>query len=181
MALHDPPQIARARRTEDVRRLAARVVVGAEQPADRPHRFDEPPLAGLVERADDVRDACAGLAVQPAKRGSAGRGELEVALPSVALRAATGDEPPSLKPLQQPADVARVEPQLGDELRGGGRVPVRELEEDADLGERERAVEVLLAERADEPRVEAVESPNLGDAGGERGFLRGAGGHGGGR
>ena len=65
---------------------------------------------------------------------------------------------------QDPAQIAGVEAEVAAEVGGGRRVAVGELVEHPHFGERERAVEVALAERADLPGVEAVEGADGVDA-----------------
>ena len=65
---------------------------------------------------------------------------------------------------QDPAEIARVEPEVAAELGGGRAVAVRQLVEHARLGEGERAAGQTFVQEADLPRVEAVEAPHVGYA-----------------
>jgi hypothetical protein len=173
VALDDPAIVGGARRAKDVRRCSARAVVvrRAQQATDGTDRVDEPLLAGVVERGEQLFDERVGVAIELPEGGAARGGERDVALASVVRRAGAPDEPSSLEPLEQPAQVSRVEPQLAPECRRRWRVAMRELEEHASLGEREGTVEVAaLVERADEAGIEPIEPTHGGNAGdGRRG------------
>ena len=80
-----------------------------------------------------------------------------VALPRVTGRRRTADQAAGFEPPEDAAEVAGVQAEIAAELGGGRRGAVREFVEDAHLGERERAVQQMLAEDADLARVEAVE------------------------
>ena len=86
-----------------------------------------------------------------------------MAVAGVVRRTRSADESPTLEPLEEPAQVAGVEPELGGDLGRGGRGAVGELEQHAPFGEGEGGVEVSLVEYADEAGVEPVEPPHIGD------------------
>src|ERR1700730_4308241 len=69
-----------------------------------------------------------------------------------------------LEETEDPAQVARIQPQLPSELGGGGSLAMRELVEHAHLAQRELALEVALLEEADLASVEAIEAPHGGHA-----------------
>ena len=78
-------------------------------------------------------------------------------MPGVGRRGAPAEEAARLEPSQDPAQIAGVEAEVAAQIGGGRRVAVGELVEHPHLGEREGAVEVVVAERADPAGVEAVE------------------------
>jgi hypothetical protein len=67
------------------------------------------------------------------------------------------DEAALLERPKGSTEVAAVEVEGKSDLAGGWLLAVRELEEDAGFGERERAAQMLVAEGADAGGVEAVE------------------------
>src|SRR5207253_8679147 len=106
------------------------------------HRVNRPLLADIdaVENATPVRR-------QPEDR-----------LPSVGSRSRSREQTFLLELAKHAAEVRRVQRQRLAERSGGCLLAVTQLEEDADFGEREFAVEKVAIQRADLPRVEAVES-----------------------
>ena len=111
VALDDPAVVAGVRRTEDVGRLA--VGVGrfaiAEQAADRDIASRSRALVRLVERVEQARDVVAREAVEGAEGFPAVGGEGDVAVPGVVRRARAADESAPLEPLQEAAEVSRIE------------------------------------------------------------------------
>ena len=80
-----------------------------------------------------------------------------------------GYQAASPKAAQNPAQVSGVESKLSADLRGGGRLTVGELVEDADLGERVRTLEQTGPEDADLLGIESVEATDVADVAGESG------------
>jgi hypothetical protein len=87
-----------------------------------------------------------------------------MALPTVVFRRRPLEEAALLEVTQDPAEIARVQPEIAAKLGGRGPLAVRQLVEHAHLAEGEGALEVPLLEQADLPRVEAVEAPHGGHA-----------------
>jgi hypothetical protein len=86
--------------------------------------------------------------------------ERQQALSTVGSRARPVKEATPFEAPQDATQIAGVHLQLLADLGRGEPVAVRELVEDARLGQGERAVEVALVQQADLPRVETVEAPH---------------------
>ena len=86
-----------------------------------------------------------------------------MALPAVGCRAGTLQKSLLLEAREDPAQVAAVESEVAAELDRRRAVTVRELVENTRLRQRERPAERRIVENADPLRIEAVESPDLGD------------------
>src|SRR5262249_55245824 len=91
----------------------------------------------------------------------AGGGEREVRVPSIVGVATRGDQPAPFEAAQRPAQVPAIDPERRRDAARRRSFAVRELVEDADLGERELAAEVCRAERTEVTRVEAVEAADV--------------------
>jgi hypothetical protein len=66
-------------------------------------------------------------------------------------------QPALLERREHSTEVARIEAERVDDLGGRRVLAVGELVQNADFGEREAAVDVRIAERADTRRIEAIE------------------------
>ena len=113
--------------------------------------------------AEHRADLVARARVQRRERVVAPAGQGEEALPAVGLRAGALEQPALLEAAQDAAQIARIEPELSPERARGDGVLMRELVEDAPLGQGERAGQIALVQEADLPRVEAIEPPHRGD------------------
>ena len=89
--------------------------------------------------------------------------QAEVILAPVRGRGLAGDQALVLQVLDDPAEIAGIQPQFCSDLLRRRMVAVRELIQHPRLGERERAVEQLLLEHAEPPGVEPVEGPHRCD------------------
>src|SRR5690606_32261778 len=127
VALHDPPEIAGPQIAELDPRPRA---VAGEQPLDRPHRPDQPVLAGSGQPAQQGGDIVAGAGVEVAERVPAGRGQPDDLPPGVGGVAFADDEAVGLEPGQDPAEVAGVETQPGAKVGDPDAAGLGELEED---------------------------------------------------
>src|SRR5438445_10190316 len=90
-------------------------------------------------------------------------GEGEEALPAVVRRTACPDEAAALEALQQPAEIAEVEAEVPAQGARRGLPPLRQLVQQARLGEPVRAAEQARAQYADAPCVESVEAAHRVD------------------
>src|SRR5579864_465086 len=71
--------------------------------------------------------------------------------------------------LQDAAQIAGIESQVRGEFGRGGPFAMRQLVEDAELGQRKRAVEEPFAQDSDLPGVETIEAAHGLDAAGDWG------------
>ena len=71
----------------------------------------------------------------------------------------------TLQALQQPAEVAEVDVEVGAELARRTFATLADLVEHARLRQRERQAEVARLQHADAARIEAVEAPHRVDMG----------------
>src|SRR6266446_5747743 len=96
--------------------------------------------------------------VEDRERLAALGGEGQEALPAVVRRAPRPDEAAALEALQQPAEIAEVEAEVPAQGARGGLPALRQVVQQACLGERVRAAEQALAQYADAPCVESAEA-----------------------
>src|SRR5580658_2232730 len=85
-------------------------------------------------------------------------------LPRVALRRFAADQGALFKITQHAAQITGIEIQRAADLGRGARVAVADLVEHARFAKRVGAVEEILAQHADLPRVKPVEAAHGGDA-----------------
>src|SRR5216110_2863443 len=86
-------------------------------------------------------------------------------MPCVVLGALARHELQAPEALQQAAEVPEVQVELGAERARRAFTALAELVEHARLRQRERAAEIVRLQRADAPRVKAVEAPHGIDPG----------------
>src|SRR5262245_23493953 len=79
-------------------------------------------------------------------------------------RARLEDEPALAEAAQDAAEIALIKAEVGGNLGRRRLLPVRELVEHASFRQRIRAVEEVLLQHADAPRVDAVEPADRADA-----------------
>src|SRR5271155_3763769 len=85
-------------------------------------------------------------------------------LPRIALRRFTADQGTLFEITQHAAQITGIEVQRAADLGRGARAAVADLVENPRFAERVGAVEKILAQHADLPRVKAVEAADGGDA-----------------
>src|SRR5271155_3687298 len=87
-----------------------------------------------------------------------------MALPGVAGGRLSRNQSALFEITQSPAEIAGIEIERATNVACGRRVAARDLVKHPRLAERVGAVEIGLAQHAELPRVEAVESPDSSDA-----------------
>ena len=92
------------------------------------------------------------------ERGFALLGERQNGLAAIGLGRAAHEVAALLEALQHATEIAGIEVQLSGQLGRRGGLVMRELVDDAALGQRERAAEQALVQHADPARVEAREA-----------------------
>src|SRR5712664_3073543 len=101
--------------------------------------------------------------IEHGERLTALRGEGQEALPAVVCRTPCPDQAAALEALQQPAEIAEVEAEVPAQGARGGLPALRQLVQQACLGEPVRAAEQARAQYADAPCVESVEAAHRVD------------------
>ena len=169
VAMDDPAHVARlVRRAADTAPRVGRAARRAEQPLrSSPIASTSRALVRVGQPAEQRRRPRRGRALRAARTR---RGPSRVRRSRLwrAVGRTTASRP--IRPLrfeaaQDAAQIAGVEPEIAAEVGGGRRLAVGQLVEHAQLGQRERAVEVAVAERADLAGVEAVEGADGVDRG----------------
>src|SRR5690349_21098274 len=111
------------------------------------------PLARRGEVAQEHLDLLPGALLEGTERTQARAGQRQQAAAVVPRRAAPAQQALLLETAQDPAQVRGVEAQVLRQPCGGGLLAVGELVQDANLGEREPALEQGLFEDTDLLRV----------------------------
>src|SRR5712691_1889565 len=109
--------------------------------------------------------------IEHGERLAALGGEGQEALPAVVRRTSCPDEAAALEALQQPAEIAEVEAEVPAQGARRGLPAVRQLVQQACLGEPVRAAEEIRAQYADAPCVESVEAAHRLDVHGHAAIL----------
>ena len=161
-----PAEVAMSGRAQGVSRRNRRVA--REQGLDRLHRADQLRLPGGIELCQHRRDGVLRSLFRRRIDFAALRGQRKVALPCVGLRRFSADQAFLLEIAQQARQVPGVEIERADNVAGGQVVAFRQFVQHAHFAERVGAVEIVFAQDADLPRVEAVEAAHRIDAGGVR-------------
>ena len=158
VALDDPADVAGARRPQQPGEASRDAV--AEQRLDLGHGARAGSAARLSASGASRRcDVGRALRSSGAKARLPGGGEAEVEMARVVARALGADQLGVLQRAQQPAQVAGIEIEVARQLGGRCvRLAMRELPEQARLGQREARAGQALVQDADAPRVEAVEA-----------------------
>ncbi len=155
MAGDHPAHVARAVGPEHDRSLGGLAV---ERIADDPHG----PGHGLAllrrERLEHRLDLRLGAAVQPPEQAQALVGQTDAGAAAIVGVDAAGQQSRALEPAQHAADIAGVQVQRMPQRLGGGGSALRQLIDQARLGEGEAAVQVGLVQHPDPARVESVEA-----------------------
>ena len=122
---------------------------GAEQALDRAHRLDDAAAGRRRGSGPSMRcdRAVARARSSGAKAARPRAREAQQALARVGGRRRPRDQAAGFEAAEDAAQIAGVEAEVAAEVGGGRRVAVGELVEHAHLGQRERAVEQVLAER----------------------------------
>lgn len=93
-----------------------------------------------------------------------GWGQRQQALTPVDRRGCARKQPIALNPLEDAAEVTRIEIQFAAEFSGRNPGALGKLVQHPRLGQREAAVQETVVQGADHARVEAAKSPDGGDA-----------------
>ena len=141
---------------QDVGHAALRRI--AQQARDGRQRFDQARLIVGAERVEQAADLGARAGVDRGERRLALLREGEDGLAAIVLRRLPHHVAALLEALEHPAEIARIEVELAGELACRRGLVMRQLVDDAALGQRERAVQQALAQHADPARVEAREA-----------------------
>src|SRR5712692_6600590 len=112
----------------------------------------------LGQRRQHRTRSVARARIEDRERLAAAGGEGEEALPAVVRRTPGPDEAAALEVLQQPAEIAEVEAEVPAQGGRRGLPALRQVVQQACLGERVGAAEQALAQYADAPCVESVEA-----------------------
>ena len=137
---------------------------GGEQPLDVAHRADEPLALPGGERCQQRLGELVAAPVELGQLREARGREPRVADAAVVRAGVDGDHPVALERAQQPAEVARVEPQAGAQRAHLAAVRP-DLPQHARLAERPVAGEEVIVERADALGHRPVEAADLLDHG----------------
>ena len=129
-----------------------------EQPLDQPHGVQQPALVRLRQRVQHVGHLLAGARVEGREQGPSGLGEREQGSAAIQLGSPARDQAGALEPPQDAAEIAGVELEVGADLGGCRRLPMRQLVQHAAFRQRQVATEQPLAQHADPSCVEAVEA-----------------------
>ena len=148
--------IAGTRVAEDERDL--RIRPRRQDLLDRPHGAEEPPLISGRGLAQERCDLLVGATVERPEDPPPLRGEGEKTRACVVGRGRARDEPLPVEPLEDPAHVTAVDPEVERDAGGGDGAPARDLVQDPDLGQGVVAAERVLAQDTDLLRVEPVEA-----------------------
>src|SRR5438552_2856841 len=140
----------------------------ARGPGERDALVDEPLLRGPGNSLEHRADLSPCGRVEPSERLTTTRGEGEHARPPVLRRDGARDQAPTLERAEHPREIAGVQNEIADERARARSLTMRELEQHSRFGQRKAAVQIAVLERADAPRVEAVEAAYRGDALGAR-------------
>ncbi len=132
-----------------------------EQPLHHAHRLHEPQPLALGERREQRGGERVAVGIQARALVAAGGGEPGGAHAPVVLVGGDGHEPFGLQRTQQPAQVARVQPEPCPQRADVGRL--LDLPQHARGTQRPAVREVLVLERADPLGDRAVERANLGE------------------
>src|SRR5690349_16331744 len=112
----------------------------------------------LCNALDERRDLVVRPRVECRECLATGSREAEVCLTTVTLRTRLFDERPLLEAPENSAQVAGVDCQFAGELGRGDVIAMGQLVHDAHFSERERAIDVALAQDPDVLRIKAIEA-----------------------
>ena len=141
------------RRSARPRRRRARRAAAGSSPSPRPAAG----AARAGSRSSSAATASRRARLERREGGASFRGQARAGAGARRRRRGAARQPLRFEAAQDAAQIAGVEAEIAAEIGRGRRLAVRELVEDAHLGQRERAVEQAIAERADAAGVEAVE------------------------
>src|SRR5258706_8786871 len=160
VALHPPAHVARPVRTKDD--LARRRWL-AEERCHRAHRRYQAPPVGGRQVLEHPCHLLARARVEELPGAAPGRGQREQLAPRVLACRLRLEQRLAPQPVEQAAEVAGVEVQVGAELARRGAAAPPDLVEQARHGQRVRAADEMVAQGADAPRIESIEAANALD------------------
>src|SRR5215475_266356 len=162
MPVRDPARVAGLMRADDVRDFLLRL--RAEQRFDGAHRFNQAVLVRRREPAEHRLDLVVRARVELGERFPPFLRQGDDALAPVGFRRLSGDQAALLECGQQTAEVTRVQPQ--PDAQSGRRrfLALRQFVNNPGFGQGKLTFQDALAQHADFPRVEAVETPHRFDA-----------------
>jgi len=162
VARHDPAEIAGAgfakcigRTRNGVHRRRA-----GQQCLDRFHGGNDLRLLRAVEAGEHRCGILLRALFHRREHFASPRGQGEVALACVALGDLAVNEPAFLEVAQEPAEISHVEVERAGDIARRQFFVLGKLIEHAHLTERVGTVEIIFAQHADLPRVEAVKAAN---------------------
>jgi len=167
MAMDDPPEIAGPMRPQDIGDSRGGAL--AQQGLDLRHILDQAVLGRRRQSAQHGADLVLGAMVEGREGGAAKGGQAQQALPGIQRAGGAPDQAALLEALQKAAEITGIEAEIAHQRARGGIFPMGQLIKDPGLGQGEGAPEQPLLEHADPAGVEAVEAPDGGDPGRQRG------------
>src|SRR5262249_36116689 len=145
---------------QERRALAA---LSFKQVFDRRHRPSQACAVFQRERSKHRCDLVMRIAVESHEGLPSLGGQRAALLPAVRGEGVAADQSALLEALDDPAEIAEIEPEIGSDLLGREIVTMRKLVEHPRLAQRERALRQMLAEHAEFARIEAVERAHRSD------------------
>ena len=170
VARDHPSDVARAVRSQQVRRACSALGRVVEQASDEAERLQQLLLLRLGQRVQQCRNLASRAGIQRRESTPTGGREAQVQMARIVLRASALHQAALLEAAQQAAQIAGIEIECTRELGRGRGLAMRKLPQQPRFGQREARMQQSFVQHADAARVEAVEGTHPLDAvGGGRG------------